>query len=91
MTTMSQPYLEITYRQGRPFAAYLYLPRRAGDKSARTERHGEWLIDFAADGRAIGIEFTRFAPVDIAALNRILTAAHQPPVSTSDLVPLQAA
>jgi hypothetical protein len=78
---MNHPYLE----------AYLYLPRLHGDKSARTERHGEWLVDFAADGRAIGIELTRVAPVDVAALNRILTASQQPPLSTSDLAPLEAA
>jgi len=88
---MSKPYLEITYRQGKPFAAYLYLDRRPGDKSARTERHGSWLVDFTADGRAIGIEFTQVGAVDLAAVNRVLAAAHQPELSTSDLVPLEAA
>ena len=28
---MNQPYLEITYRRGKPLAAYLYLARREGD------------------------------------------------------------
>jgi len=28
---MSNSYLEVTYRKGKPFAAYLYLDRRAGD------------------------------------------------------------
>jgi uncharacterized protein YuzE len=38
-------------------AAYLYLPRKPGDHAARmTEIPGGMLIDFAADGRAIGIE-----------------------------------
>jgi hypothetical protein len=88
---MARPYLEITYRQGKPFAAYLYLERRPGDKSSRTERHGSWLIDFTSDGRAIGIEFTPPGTVDIAELNRVLTAAHQPALSTADLMPLRAA
>lgn len=88
---MSKPYLEITYRQGRPLAAYLYLDRRPGDKSTRTERHGSWAVDFAADGRAIGIEFTQVGRVDLAAVNRILAAAHQPHLSANDLVPLEAA
>jgi uncharacterized protein YuzE len=88
---MSKPYLEITYRQGKPFAAYLYLDRKSGDKADRTERHGEWLIDFAADGRAIGIEFTRLDSVDVMALNRILQSAHQPVLSAADLSPLAAA
>lgn len=36
---MNKPsYLKVTYRNGRPLAAYYYLPRRDGDKSVRTER-----------------------------------------------------
>jgi hypothetical protein len=88
---MSKPYLEITYRQGKPFAAYLYLDRRPGDTSARTERHDSWLVDFTADGRAIGIEFTEVTAVDVASLNRVLVAANQPAVSSTDLKPLEAA
>ena len=88
---MNKPYLEITYRQGKPFAAYLYLNRLAGDKSARTERHGSWIVDFAADGRAIGIEFTELGLVDLSEVNRILVAAHHPAISGTDLAPLKAA
>jgi hypothetical protein len=88
---MSHPYLEITYRKGKPFAAYLYLDRRSGDKSARTERHGPYVLDFTSDGRAIGIEFTQIAAIDLAELNRLLAAAHHPPMSSADLAPLQAA
>lgn len=88
---MSKPYLEITYRQGKPFAAYLYLDRRPGDLAARSERHGTWLIDFAPDGRAIGIEFTEVGQVDLAAVNQALVAHRQPEVQESDLQPLRAA
>ena len=35
---MREPYLEVTYRHGRPLAAYLYLPRRPGQKSFRTSK-----------------------------------------------------
>jgi len=88
---MGRPYLEITYRQGKPFAAYLYLDRRPDDKAARTERHGEWLVDFTTDGRAIGVEFPNVGSVDMAELNRILASGHQPALAISDLVPLEAA
>ena len=88
---MNKPYLEVTYRQGKPFAAYLYLDRRNGEKVARTERHGSWVLDFASDGRAIGIEFTSIGAVDLTELNRVLRAAHQPAVSSADLAPLEAA
>jgi hypothetical protein len=88
---MSKPYLEITYRKGEPFAAYLYLDRRAGDKAARTEPHDGWLIDFVADGRAIGIEFTQVSSVDLAAVNAVLVANRQVTISVDDLRPLVAA
>ena len=88
---MNKPYLEITYRQGKPFAAYLYLNRLPGDKADRTERHSTWLVDMTADGRAIGIEFTQVGGVDLAALNRILVAANQMALSRDDLMPLIAA
>jgi hypothetical protein len=49
-------YLEITYRRGRPLAAYLYLPRRENDRSRRVvqEAHG-LMVDLAEDGRPIGM------------------------------------
>jgi uncharacterized protein YuzE len=49
--------LQITYRKGRPFAAYIYLDRRPGEKSVRSEELGpEIVVDFAADGRPLGVE-----------------------------------
>lgn len=51
--------LEVTFRKGRPLAAYYYLPRRDGDTSVRTERaDGGLVVDYTADARAIGIEIT---------------------------------
>jgi len=88
---MNTPYLEITYRHGKPFVAYLYLDRKTGDKSIRTERHGQWLIDFASDGRAIGVEFVQVGPVDLPALNQVLAKVHQAAISITDLAPLTAA
>jgi len=88
---MKKPYLEITYRQGKPFAAYLYLSRKADDKADRTERHGDWLVDFTSDGRAIGIEFTHVGTVNLHELNGVIVSGKQPALSVADLVPLQAA
>lgn len=87
-----QRYLEVTYRKGKPFVAYLYLPRKIGDRSARTERReAGLLIDYAADGRAIGIEITAPTKVTLANLNQALAAANQPPATPDDLAPLLAA
>jgi hypothetical protein len=81
--------LEITYRHGKPFAAYLYLPRKAGDTSSRTQRHATGLvIDYAADGRAIGVEITAPSKVTLAAMNQALASANQEPATADDLAPL---
>lgn len=82
-------YLEITYRHGKPLAAYLYLERRPRDTAARTEKVGEGLLlDLSDDGRPIGIEITSPRKVDLEALNRALESVHMAPISSEDLAPL---
>ena len=85
---MNKPYVQITYREGEPFAAYLCLDRKPGDTAARTERRGSWLVDFAADGHAIGVEFTRPGQIDLCKLNQVLASGQQPAISIDDLAPL---
>lgn len=88
---MKQRFLEITYRKGKPLAAYLYLPRNTGDKSARSDRQeAGLLIDYAADGRAIGIEITAPSKTTLAAVNQALAAAGQEPLAADDFAPLLA-
>jgi hypothetical protein len=48
--------LTVTYRRGRPIAAYFRLPRERGDRVATSQRVDDVLIvDRAEDGRPIGI------------------------------------
>ena len=89
---MKNAYLEVTFRHGRPLAAYLYLPRGRSDKSYRTERAAPGLvIDFTRSGKPIGIEITAPAKLSAAALNRILRRLRLPTVTRADLAPLRAA
>jgi uncharacterized protein YuzE len=89
---MKERYLEVTFRQGRPLAAYYYLPREAHQKSVRTRRVEPGLvIDFAADGQAIGIEITAPSKVTLAALNAVLDELGQVPATEVDLAPVLAA
>ena len=89
---MKTSYLEVTFRHGRPLAAYLYLPRRPTDKSYRSERVEPGLvIDFNRGGQPIGIEITAPAKVSAAALNRVLRRLGLPTVRRADLAPLRAA
>lgn len=89
---MKTPYLEVTFRKGRPLAAYLYLPRHDGDKSARTQRfeHGI-LVDYAPDGRPIGLELTSPTAFSLEQLNSVLARIDQQPMQADDLKPLIAA
>ena len=90
---MSQDtYLEVTFRNGRPFAAYLYLPRRRGDKSYRTRQvEPGMVVDLTRAGRPIGIEITAPSLVTATSLNRLLKELGFPPLKRTDLTPLRAA
>jgi hypothetical protein len=70
---MKHRYLEVTFRKGKPLAAYLYLPRPTGAKAARTTDAGHGLrIDFDAQDTPIGVEITAPALVTVAQLNAVL-------------------
>jgi hypothetical protein len=89
---MKNSYLEVTFRHGCPLAAYLYLPRRSGDKSHRTAKAEPGLvIDFNRSGTPIGIEITAPTKLSVAALNRVLRRFGFPSVTRADLAPLRAA
>ena len=89
---MKHSYLEVTYRKGRPLAAYYYLPRQDGDSSARTERvGGGLLVDYSSDGRPIGIEISSPSRLELRMLNETLARLGMPPARPEDLAPLVAA
>ena len=89
---MKQRYLEVSYRRGKPLAAYLYLPRRADDRSGRTERHEAGLIiDYAPDGRPIGVEITAPQAVPLERLNTLLVELGQLPLAEQDYRTIRAA
>ena len=89
---MKQPYLEVTFHHGRPLAAYYYLPRKPGEKSARTRRVEPGLVvDFAKSGRPIGIEITTPAKFSLAAMNRVLRELGFAAATRNELAPVVAA
>jgi len=86
---MRQPYLEVTYQRGRPFAAYYYLPRRPDQRSFRTVEAAQGLlVDLARGGKPIGIEITAPCDVTLAALNRVLRDLGEAPLTRKELAPL---
>lgn len=70
---MKQHYLEVTFRKGKPFAAYLYLPRTRGARIARTVDEGRGVqVDLDANGVPMGIEITAPGIVSVPQLNAVL-------------------
>jgi len=89
---MNESYLEVTFRHGRPIAAYLYLPRRPGQRSYKTRQVEPGLvIDLSRSGRPIGIEITAPTKLTLATLNRVLRELGLPAATRIDLAPLRAA
>jgi uncharacterized protein YuzE len=84
--------LKVTYRRGRPIAAYVYLPRQAGDRVTATERlDAAVLVDRAADGRAIGIEIVDPSQCGPDRLMDVLRSLGQGEVDRDEFKPLAAA
>jgi hypothetical protein len=89
---MQERYLEVTFRQGKPLAAYLYLPRATGVKSARTRQVAPGiLVDFAMDGAPIGLEITAPTQATVEQSNAVLQQLNLPLMSPEALAPLQVA
>ena len=89
---MKHQYLEVTYRRGKPLAAYLYLPRETGAKVTRTADAGRGMrVDFDAAGTPMGIEITAPSAVRAQEVNALLARLGQPDLPLEELSPLQAA
>lgn len=90
--TMSAFSIQITYRKGEPFAAYIYLARTPGTKSARTEEVSpDLLIDYAADGSPLGIEIVSPGYVTEEEINAAFDRLGIQRLSSAELAPLRAA
>ncbi len=88
---MRRRYLEVTFRNGRPFAAYLYPPRPTGAKAARTTDAGRGVkIDYGAGGTPIGIEITAPSAISAADLSAILLSIGVDQLEPGEWAPLAA-
>jgi hypothetical protein len=89
---MRDRYLEITFRKGKPLAAYLYLSRAAGVKSLRTEPRGAGLlVDFGPEDQPIGLEMTAPGQTTAHQINEVLHSLDLSPMAEDELSPLEAA
>lgn len=88
---MKHRYLEVTFRKGRPLAAYLYLPRVRGARVARTVDAGHGVrVDLDDEGTPMGIEITAPAAVTVEHLNAVLTRHRLAPLDDEEWSPIAA-
>ncbi len=89
---MRDRYLQITFHNGKPFAAYLYLPRGTDERSVRSEEveHG-MVIDYGANDHPIGVELTAPSLVALDRLNQVLQRLNIAPMRKGELAPLTTA
>ena len=89
---MASSYLEITYRGGRPLAAYLHLTRETGARSTRSRPIERGLVlDYGEDDKLIGIEITSPTGAALESVNSVLEQHHLLPLLSEELSPLKAA
>lgn len=89
---MAYPDLVVTFRKGRPLAAYYHFDGCVGRKSYRSrEVEAGLVVDFARNGDPIGLEIVSPRYVTLAAMNRVLKGIGLPPLKAADIAPLRAA
>ena len=88
---MRHRYLEITFRNGKPLAAYLYLPLRSGARVAKTVDEGNGVrVDVDDQGCPMGIEITAPGAVTITELNAVLVRHGSSALAEAEWAPLAA-
>lgn len=90
---MTERSLQVTYRKGRAFAAYLHLSHQTGEKSAKAvaSQDGLLVVDYGATGRAVGVEITAPEAVPLERLNLLLAELGELPLAEHEYKPVRAA
>lgn len=90
---MTDRSLQVTYRKGQAFAAYLHLSHPTGEKSAKTvpSPDGLLVVDYSGDGQAVGVEITAPQAVSLERLNQRLAEIGEAPLAEHEYEPVRAA
>jgi hypothetical protein len=90
---MTERTLQIAYRKGRAFAAYLHLSHTTGEESARTgaSPDGLLIVDYGTTGRPVGVEITAVRSVPLERLNQLLADLREAPLAEQEYKPVPAA
>jgi len=90
---MTERSLQVTYRKGRAFAAYLHLSHPTGEKSTKTVASSDGLlvVDYGVGGQAVGVEITSPQAVPLERLNQLLADIGEAPLAEHEYRPVRAA
>jgi hypothetical protein len=83
--------LEITFRDGKPFAAYLRLEGSRARVKRTKEAAPSLLVDFDEGGRPLGVEILAFDDTTIGRINDVLVSVGHAALPERELAPLRAA
>ena len=84
-------FFQVTYREGRPLAAYIHLDRRSRERSVRSEEVApEIVVDYSADGRPLGFEIVSPEVTSIEDVFRVFDELGLGRAEASELAPLVA-
>jgi hypothetical protein len=86
---MKTPSIEVTYRRGRAIAAYVSFGLGRSAKCHETREAAPGLIvDFARNGKALGLEMVSPQTCTLPAVNKVLKSVGLPPLRRADFAPL---
>ncbi len=90
---MTERSLQVTYRKGQPFAAYLHLSHATGERSAKAVATADGLlvVDYNGAGQPVGVEITAPQAVSLDRLNELLATLGQTPLAEKEFRPVRAA
>jgi hypothetical protein len=89
---MTERSLQVTYRHGKAFSAYLHLAHETGERSVRSAPSADGLlvVDHARNGKAIGVEITAPSAMTLERLNSLLADVQEAALTADDYVPIRA-
>jgi uncharacterized protein YuzE len=86
---MKERYLEVTFRNGKPLAAYIYLSHNDGEHAEHTKKVKDGIIvDFNSENKIIGIEITAPLKVSKDEINVVLNTYQVSPLTEQEWEPL---
>jgi hypothetical protein len=83
--------LEVTFRKGKPLAAYLRLQGPRATVKVTKEAAPSLLVDFDEGGRVLGLEILAFDNWTVARINDVLLSIGYAALSEEELASLRAA